>query len=95
MGQENARIVIFFHGNAATRSVSVLIAGVSCVLPHPKPPSLPLWAIYRGQYNRVELSKALSSTLGAHVIIIDYRGFADSTGWPTEEGRKYKTDFGT
>lgn len=40
----------------------------------------------RGQWNRVELVKTLSATLGCHVIAVDYRGFADSTGWPSEEG---------
>jgi pimeloyl-ACP methyl ester carboxylesterase len=34
----------------------------------------------------VELVKTLSATLGCHVIAVDYRGFADSTGWPSEEG---------
>ena len=34
----------------------------------------------------MELMKALSSRMEAHVVAIDYRGFADSTGWPSEAG---------
>jgi pimeloyl-ACP methyl ester carboxylesterase len=41
----------------------------------------------RGQWNRVELVKALAAMLEAHVVTVDYRGFADSTGWPSEEGQ--------
>lgn len=58
MGRPDSRIVLYFHGNAATR----------------------------GQFNRVELIKALAATMQAHVVTVDYRGFGDSTGWPSEEG---------
>lgn len=51
-------IVLFFHGNAATRAFSA----------------------------RVRHYQAFSSRLGAHVLAIDYRGFADSSGKPSEEG---------
>lgn len=47
----------------------------------------------RGQWNRVELVKTLSATLGCHVIAVDYRGFADSTGWPSEEGTSTHNAF--
>jgi abhydrolase domain-containing protein 12 len=40
----------------------------------------------RGFPYRVELIKQLSSQLNAHVVVIDYRGFGDSKGYPTEEG---------
>lgn len=39
----------------------------------------------RGQSHRVELYKILSS-MDLHVIAIDYRGYGDSTGSPTEDG---------
>ncbi|KAL8608302.1 hypothetical protein ACOMHN_042169 [Nucella lapillus] len=39
----------------------------------------------RGSYHRVQMYKFLSR-LDAHVLTIDYRGFAESTGTPTEEG---------
>jgi pimeloyl-ACP methyl ester carboxylesterase len=35
---------------------------------------------------RVNKVKALAAQLSAHVITIDYRGFADSTGKPSEDG---------
>lgn len=35
---------------------------------------------------RVQHYSAFSSRLGANVLAIDYRGFADSTGIPSEEG---------
>ena len=35
---------------------------------------------------RINKVKALASQLSAHVITIDYRGFADSTGEPSENG---------
>jgi abhydrolase domain-containing protein 12 len=52
------RIVIFFHGNGATRAYS----------------------------NRIDIIKQLTTVLDAHVITFDYRGFGDSTGWPSEHG---------
>ncbi len=52
------RVVIYFHGNGATRAYS----------------------------NRIEIIKQLATTLDAHVISFDYRGFGDSSGWPTEHG---------
>lgn len=58
LARPGVRVVLYFHGNAATR----------------------------GQFNRVELVKALAGTMEAHVIAIDYRGFGDSTGWPSEAG---------
>ncbi len=58
LGRPAARVVIYFHGNAASR----------------------------GQHNRVELIKALAATLETHVIAVDYRGYGDSTGWPSEAG---------
>ena len=39
----------------------------------------------RGTWHRVQLYKKLLS-LDYHVFAIDYRGFADSRGFPTEEG---------
>ncbi|XP_076442520.1 lysophosphatidylserine lipase ABHD12-like [Babylonia areolata] len=39
----------------------------------------------RGAYHRVQMYKFLSR-LDAHVVTLDYRGFAESTGSPTEEG---------
>ncbi|KAJ8590214.1 alpha/beta-hydrolase [Rhizopogon salebrosus TDB-379] len=50
--------VLFFHGNAATRALSM----------------------------RVRLYSAFTSRLDANVLAIDYRGFGDSTGTPTEDG---------
>lgn len=35
---------------------------------------------------RVEKYHYMASHLCAHVITIDYRGFGDSPGWPTESG---------
>jgi pimeloyl-ACP methyl ester carboxylesterase len=35
---------------------------------------------------RVQHYKALSSRLSANVLAIDYRGFADSSGYPSEAG---------
>jgi len=58
LARPGARVVLYFHGKAASR----------------------------GQFNRVELVKALAATMEAHVIAIDYRGFGDSTGWPSEAG---------
>lgn len=43
-------------------------------------------AANRGIPRRIELMKQLSSELSAHVIAIDYRGFGDSTGWPSQNG---------
>jgi hypothetical protein len=40
----------------------------------------------RAFYRRVDLMHKLSSQVSAHVIAIDYRGFGDSGGWPTEKG---------
>lgn len=50
------RIVLFFHGNAASRAF----------------------------YHRIHTIKQLSELLDAHVLSFDYRGFADSGGWPSE-----------
>lgn len=60
LGRPGTRVVLYFHGNAASR----------------------------GQYNRIEIIKSLAATMEAHVVAVDYRGFADSTGWPSEEGRR-------
>jgi hypothetical protein len=35
---------------------------------------------------RVLVAKQLASYVNTHVINIDYRGFGDSEGWPTEDG---------
>jgi hypothetical protein len=35
---------------------------------------------------RVDLAQRLAAQLSAHVVVIDYRGFGDSEGWPSEEG---------
>ena len=35
---------------------------------------------------RIHRYQGFSSRLGANVLAIDYRGFADSTGWPSEAG---------
>ncbi|KAF8158229.1 Alpha/Beta hydrolase protein [Crassisporium funariophilum] len=51
-------VVLFFHGNAATRAFSA----------------------------RIQHYQAFSTRLGANVLAIDYRGFADSTGKPSEAG---------
>ncbi|KAG2060682.1 alpha/beta-hydrolase [Suillus hirtellus] len=50
--------VLFFHGNAATRALSM----------------------------RVRLYSGFTSRLDANVLAIDYRGFGDSPGTPTEDG---------
>ncbi|KAG2064485.1 alpha beta-hydrolase [Suillus decipiens] len=50
--------VLFFHGNAATRAVSL----------------------------RVYLYSGFTSRLDVNVLAIDYRGFGDSPGTPTEDG---------
>ena len=51
-------VILFLHGNAATRACSV----------------------------RIQYYQGFSSRLGANVLAIDYRGFADSTGQPSEAG---------
>ena len=51
-------VILFFHGNAATRAA----------------------------FFRIPLYQSFSSRLGANVLAIDYRGFADSTGQPSEAG---------
>ena len=59
-----------------------------------EPASGPVAAIYlhgsgerRGESGTaVERAKLLSSHLGLHVLLIDYRGFGDSDGYPDEEG---------
>ena len=43
-------------------------------------------AANRGLQRRVSLMQQLSTHLSAHVISVDYRGFGDSTGWPSENG---------
>lgn len=40
----------------------------------------------RGTARRVSIVKQFVSFCESHVIAIDYRGFADSSGWPTEIG---------
>ncbi|KIJ60293.1 hypothetical protein HYDPIDRAFT_139443 [Hydnomerulius pinastri MD-312] len=52
--------ILFFHGNAATRALSV----------------------------RVRQYCAFTSRLQANVLAIDYRGFGDSQGTPSEDGLK-------
>lgn len=51
-------IILFFHGNAATRAFNA----------------------------RIQHYQGFSTRLGANVLAIDYRGFADSTGKPSESG---------
>lgn len=51
-------VVLFLHGNAATRAFSA----------------------------RIQHYQAFSTRLGANVLAIDYRGFADSSGKPSEAG---------
>jgi len=58
LGTEHQKVVIFFHGQAATR----------------------------GAPTRVDLIRFLANHAGVHVISFDYRGFGDSSGWPSEEG---------
>ena len=55
---KHSPVVLFFHGNAATRAFSA----------------------------RVRHYQMFTSRLGANVLAIDYRGFADSTGKPSEVG---------
>lgn len=43
----------------------------------------------------MELIKALSATMASHVIAVDYRGFGDSKGWPTEEGASWSSEVVT
>lgn len=43
-------------------------------------------AATRAFSSRVQQIKAFSSRLGANVLIIDYRGFGDSSGTPSEAG---------
>lgn len=43
-------------------------------------------AANRAASYRTRLYSSLSSRLGANVLAIDYRGFGDSTGKPSEEG---------
>ncbi|KAG2340153.1 alpha/beta-hydrolase [Suillus weaverae] len=50
--------MLFFHGNAATRALSM----------------------------RVRLYSGFTSRLDVNVLAIDYRGFGDSSGTPTEDG---------
>lgn len=45
----------------------------------------------RGTRNRPPLMKRLSAEFSAHVIAIDYRGFGDSQGWPSESGTHLDT----
>lgn len=40
----------------------------------------------RGVHHRVETIKYLAMFFDAHVLTIDYRGFGDSQGYPSEEG---------
>eukprot|EP01041_Mallomonas_annulata_P013939 gene13939-29671_t len=42
----------------------------------------------RGYKHRPQLIKHLAASLDSHVIAIDYRGFADSEGWPSEHGTR-------
>lgn len=35
---------------------------------------------------RLQIVKQISAFLNSHVITVDYRGFGDSEGWPSEEG---------
>eukprot|EP00968_Pinguiococcus_pyrenoidosus_P025006 scaffold5328_cov215-Pinguiococcus_pyrenoidosus.AAC.3 len=35
---------------------------------------------------RVEKARLFSAHFAAHVLALDYRGFGDSTGWPTQDG---------
>lgn len=51
-------VILFLHGNAATRAFSA----------------------------RIQHYQAFSTRLGANVLAIDYRGFADSSGHPSEVG---------
>jgi len=51
-------VILFLHGNAATRAFSA----------------------------RIQHYQGFSSRLGTNVLTIDYRGFADSTGRPSEVG---------
>lgn len=50
-------------------------------------------AFDRGAWHRVEMYKLLSSHFGSHVIAFDYRGFGDSTGFPSEAGVKQDAMF--
>eukprot|EP00931_Biecheleriopsis_adriatica_P116610 TRINITY_DN92231_c0_g1_i1.p1 TRINITY_DN92231_c0_g1~~TRINITY_DN92231_c0_g1_i1.p1 ORF type:complete len:356 (-),score=56.21 TRINITY_DN92231_c0_g1_i1:16-1083(-) len=40
----------------------------------------------RGMLNRLDLCKTLSAAFHAHVVMLDYRGFGDSTGSPSQDG---------
>eukprot|EP01039_Chlorochromonas_danica_P003993 gene3993-4368_t len=40
----------------------------------------------RAVRNRIEITRKIASSLNAHVIAFDYRGFGDSDGWPSEAG---------
>ena len=43
-------------------------------------------AANRAAKHRKETYAAITDHLGANLITFDYRGFGDSTGWPTEQG---------
>lgn len=55
-------------------------------------PEHPCILFFHGQagtrclYNRLEICKSLAAVMQCHVILFDYRGFGDSSGWPTESG---------
>jgi abhydrolase domain-containing protein 12 len=55
---EASTVVIYFHGNAASRALG----------------------------RRIQHIQKVSAALDAHLVTFDYRGFADSTGSPSEEG---------
>lgn len=58
--QKAARVVIYLHGNGATRA----------------------------QSHRLHIIQRMARELSAHVITVDYRGFGDSPGWPSEMGTR-------
>ena len=59
MSSSPKRVVLYLHGNAASRAHS-------------------------GEVRKYE--KLSLPPFNAHVVSFDYRGFGDSTGWPTEKG---------
>nr|KAF6482825.1 abhydrolase domain containing 12B [Rousettus aegyptiacus] len=68
---------------------NMIVIFIGLVIPIPNSCSLSLFfflnLFYRAASHRLNLVKVLSDG-GFHVLSVDYRGFGDSTGKPTEEG---------
>lgn len=87
--RRNAPTILFFHGNAGSTFTSVAHSSVACAFATAldSPPLIPPSSPPRADIgNRLMNARQMFSYLHANVLLVEYRGFGNSSGAPSEPG---------